>query len=149
MGGQIDADLTRLEAIAAVLDRSAEPYFVSLDGNEQYADARGRRRTGGAASAPAPALRGCGTRSSSSSSRSPASWRCRPTCARADLGKPVIIDESDGELDTFVQARARGYAGVSSKTCKGLYKSILNAARCAAWNARGRRGRATSCRPKT
>jgi len=53
-----------------------------------------------------------------------------------DLGKPVIIDESDGELDSFVQARERGYAGVSSKTCKGFYKSILNAARCAAWNAR-------------
>jgi hypothetical protein len=47
----------------------------------------------------------------------------------------VIIDESDGELDTFVHARDRGYAGVSSKTCKGLYKSVLNAARCAAWNA--------------
>jgi hypothetical protein len=51
------------------------------------------------------------------------------------LGLPVIIDESDGMLDTFVQARERGYTGVSSKTCKGLYKSILNAARCAQWNA--------------
>src|SRR5207248_10118844 len=51
----------------------------------------------------------------------------------ADLGKPVIIDESDGELDTFVQAKARGYRGVSSKTCKGFYKSVLNAARCKAW----------------
>jgi hypothetical protein len=49
--------------------------------------------------------------------------------------KPVIVDESDGELDSFVQARACGYAGISSKTCKGLYKSLLNAARCAAWNA--------------
>ena len=56
---------------------------------------------------------------------------------KADLGKPVIIDESDGELDTFVAARERGYTGVSSKTCKGLYKSILNAARCAAWNSEG------------
>jgi hypothetical protein len=51
-----------------------------------------------------------------------------------DLGKPVIIDESDGEIDSFVQARAHGYAGVSSKTCKGFYKSVLNAARCVAWN---------------
>ena len=51
------------------------------------------------------------------------------------LGLPVIIDESDGTLDTFVEARARGYDGVSSKTCKGMYKSILNAARCAQWNA--------------
>jgi hypothetical protein len=46
----------------------------------------------------------------------------------------VIVDESDGELDSFVQARERGYAGISSKTCKGFYKSVLNAARCAAWN---------------
>jgi hypothetical protein len=52
----------------------------------------------------------------------------------AALGKPVIVDESDGELQSFVQARAHGYAGISSKTCKGLYKSVLNAARCAAWN---------------
>ena len=50
------------------------------------------------------------------------------------LGKPVIVDESDGELQSFVQARAQGYAGISSKTCKGFYKSVLNAARCAAWN---------------
>ena len=63
-----------------------------------------------------------------------------PTCAAPSLGKPVIIDESDGELDAFVQARARGYAGVSSKTCKGFYKSLLNAARCAAWNARAGAG---------
>ena len=51
------------------------------------------------------------------------------------LGLPVIVDESDGTLDTFVEARERGYTGVSSKTCKGLYKSILNAARCAKWNS--------------
>ena len=50
--------------------------------------------------------------------------------------RPVLIDESDGTLDAFVQARARGYAGVSSKTCKGLYKSLLNAARCRQLNQR-------------
>jgi hypothetical protein len=52
-----------------------------------------------------------------------------------DLGKPVIIDESDGVLDAFVEARARGYAGVSSKTCKGIYRSLLNAMRCTVWNS--------------
>ena len=31
--------------------------------------------------------------------------------------------------------RPCGYSGISSKTCKGFYKSLLNAARCAAWNA--------------
>ena len=47
---------------------------------------------------------------------------------------PVIVDESDDALDAFVRARARGYRGVSSKTCKGIYKSLVNAARCALWN---------------
>ena len=47
---------------------------------------------------------------------------------------PVIIDESDGEMDAFVRARALGYRGVSTKLCKGLYKSIINLARCRAWN---------------
>ena len=46
----------------------------------------------------------------------------------------MIIDESDGELGSLVRAKERGYTGVSSKTCKGLYKSVLNAARCARWN---------------
>ena len=49
--------------------------------------------------------------------------------------EPVIIDESDGELDAFVRARALGYGGVSSKDCKGFYKSIVNLARCRLWNA--------------
>jgi hypothetical protein len=49
------------------------------------------------------------------------------------IDKPVIIDESDDSLEAFARARALGYRGVSSKTCKGLYKSLLNRARCAAW----------------
>ncbi len=47
---------------------------------------------------------------------------------------PLLIDESDGTLDAFPQARALGYTGVSSKSCKGFYKSTVNAARCAQWN---------------
>ena len=49
--------------------------------------------------------------------------------------KPLIIDESDGELSSFPAAQRLGYTGVSSKNCKGLYKSILNAARVAKLNA--------------
>jgi len=54
--------------------------------------------------------------------------------------KPVIIDESDGELDAFRRARSLGYRGVSSKDCKGFYKSIVNLARCRLWNAEGGQG---------
>jgi hypothetical protein len=46
----------------------------------------------------------------------------------------VIIDESDDSLEAFPRARRLGYTGVSSRTCKGIYKSILNAARCRLWN---------------
>ena len=39
-----------------------------------------------------------------------------------------------GSLESFPRARQLGYTGVSSKTCKGIYKSLLNAARCRVWN---------------
>jgi hypothetical protein len=48
--------------------------------------------------------------------------------------RPVIVDESDGTLDAFPTARERGYTGVSSKNCKGFYKSLINLARCRVWN---------------
>ncbi|MEJ6021045.1 enolase C-terminal domain-like protein [Ramlibacter sp. PS4R-6] len=132
VGGNLQADVARLEAIAQVLDRAREPYFASLDGNEQYADAQGVAQLVDA------------IRTHPSLARL---WQSilfieQPIARKvaldvdlrdAKLGKPVIVDESDGELDTFVQARERGYAGVSSKTCKGFYKSVLNAARCRQW----------------
>ena len=51
--------------------------------------------------------------------------------------RPLIIDESDAELSSFPTAVSLGYAGVSSKLCKGLYKSILNAARVEILAAQG------------
>jgi hypothetical protein len=51
--------------------------------------------------------------------------------------RPLIIDESDGELSSFPVALGLGYTGVSSKICKGLYKSLINAARVATLNAAG------------
>ena len=38
-------------------------------------------------------------------------------------------------ISTFPQALKLGYAGVSTKNCKGFYKSILNAARVERLNA--------------
>lgn len=133
VGGQVDADLDRLQAIAAVLDRASGPYHASLDGNEQYDSAdgvaelvRGIRAT--------PALRRLWSSILFIEQPIARKLALDVDLRAADVGKPVIVDESDGELASFVQARARGYAGVSSKTCKGFYKSVLNAARCAAWN---------------
>jgi hypothetical protein len=39
---------------------------------------------------------------------------------------PLIIDESDGDLDAFPRAVGLGYRGVSSKNCKGIVKAFLN-----------------------
>ena len=39
--------------------------------------------------------------------------------------------------DAFPAARALGYRGISSKSCKGVYKSVINATRAAKWSAEG------------
>lgn len=134
VGGEIAADLARLHVIAAVLDRADTPYFVSLDGNEQYVDAAGIAELM-ARVRQAPALVRLYDAILFVEQPIARKLALDVDLRGASIGKPVIVDESDGELDTFVQARARGYAGISSKTCKGFYKSLLNAARCAAWNA--------------
>ena len=39
---------------------------------------------------------------------------------------PVIIDESDGALDSLSRALELGYSGTSHKNCKGIIKSVAN-----------------------
>jgi hypothetical protein len=48
-----------------------------------------------------------------------------------------IIDEADDSYDAFPRAKALGYRGVSSKSCKGLYKSLINGARAGLWSKAG------------
>lgn len=133
VGGNVEADVDRLQAIASVLDRAPQPYHASLDGNEQYDSAEGVLELVRAIQA-TPALARLWSSTLFIEQPIARKLALEVDLRAADFGKPVIIDESDGELASFVQARAHGYAGVSSKTCKGFYKSVLNAARCAAWN---------------
>ncbi len=131
VAGDVTRDLDRLEQIATVLDRLAPGYRCTLDGNEQYDDAQGilelwRRM------AERPGLRAL--RASVLFIEQPIR---RAMALQQDIRalaaeRPVIIDESDATLDAFPQALALGYSGVSSKCCKGFYKSTLNAMRCAA-----------------
>jgi hypothetical protein len=134
VGGNIEADLARLAKIAAVLDRDGGDYRATLDGNEQYDTVEGiaelRRRM-----QETPALeRLVAATLFIEQPIKRASALQKPVTALAAL-KPLIIDESDGELGSFPTALKLGYSGVSSKNCKGLYKSILNAARIAKLNA--------------
>jgi hypothetical protein len=51
--------------------------------------------------------------------------------------RDFIIDEADDSYDAFAEGRALGYRGISSKSCKGIYKSVINATRAAKWRAEG------------
>lgn len=126
VGGDVKADVERLSAIAAVLDRLPE-YHASLDGNEQYEDAEGIRELWAAIQAKLKRLAASILYIEQPIKRQVAF--AQPVA----LEKPVIIDESDDSLDAFPRARALGYRGVSSKTCKGIYKALINAARCREW----------------
>jgi L-alanine-DL-glutamate epimerase-like enolase superfamily enzyme len=126
VGGDVKADVDRLSAIAAVLDRLPE-YHASLDGNEQYEDAEGIRELWTAVKSKLKRLAAGIVYIEQPIKRQHAF--AQPVA----LEKPVIIDESDDSLDAFPRARALGYRGVSSKTCKGLYKALINAARCREW----------------
>lgn len=133
IGGEVRHDVKRLRSIAAVLDRIPEPYFATLDGNEQYEHV----------SAVLDLWHTLKTEPRLSRLVSSIIFIEQPikrqNALAADIAplaaeRPVIIDESDDTLEAFARARALGYTGVSSKSCKGLYKSLLNAARCHEWN---------------
>jgi hypothetical protein len=142
VGGRLDEDLGRLQAVAALLDRLiAEPYVVSLDGNEQYkslddftALLEAMAKTSGLARfrrsilfVEQPLDRAVAL--------DPAA-----TQGLAEIGLPLIIDESDGELDSFKTAVKLGYRGVSTKNCKGIFKSFLNRSLVERWNGKRKPG---------
>ncbi len=140
VGGKVDEDIERLAAIAAVLDRIPEAYFASLDGNEQYESVEGAAELWSRMQAE-PRLRRLAASVLFIEQPINRKYALAQDVAALSRDKPVIIDESDADLDAFPRARALGYAGVSSKTCKGMYKSMINAARCARWNAQGQTAR--------
>lgn len=133
VGGDVTVDVARLVAIAAVLDGTAD-YRVSLDGNEQYDDIAGALALWEALCAQ-PSLRRF--RESVLYVEQPINRAAALTRDVRALAahRPMLIDESDSEIGSFPAARALGYTGVSAKSCKGLYKSLINAARCMQWNA--------------
>jgi hypothetical protein len=134
--GQLDKDIARLTAIASVLDHIKEPYFASLDGNEQYKNAEEVAELLSAMRT-TPALNRVVNSIMFVEQPISRAHALDTDLSHMALGLPVIMDESDGTLDAFVQAKEKGYSGISSKTCKGIYKSFLNAARCQQWNTEG------------
>jgi L-alanine-DL-glutamate epimerase-like enolase superfamily enzyme len=135
LGGDPEADTSRLIRIGRQLLGLPYDYRVTLDANEQYAD---------------PAALGVLVgRLESSSALQPIASKLlyleqpmpRDVTRQSPLGAlaqhDFIIDEADDSYDAFPAARALGYRGISSKSCKGLYKSIINATRAAKWSVEG------------
>jgi hypothetical protein len=130
VGGDARADVERLVAIAGVIDRIETPYCATLDGNEQYDALQGVAELWARMKGEVRLAR---LVESVLFIEQPVKRQKALAARVAGIDKPVIIDESDDALDAFPRAKALGYRGVSSKTCKGIYKSLLNAARCRAW----------------
>ena len=132
LNGDPEADAARLIRIGSELAKLGHDYRVSLDANEQYASpaALGAlvERLGNDS-----ALKTIASRLLYIEQPMP-----RDITGQSPLGKRAacdfIIDEADDSYDAFPAARALGYRGISSKSCKGIYKSIVNATRAAKWS---------------
>lgn len=123
-------DADRLRTIHDIVaDGSVDGYAFSLDANEQYDDVADFRdqwesmREDSDLAAfldnllyveqPLPRDEAF----SDATAETFAAWDNRP---------PVIIDESDSDLDSLRRALDCGYAGTSHKNCKGVFKGLAN-----------------------
>jgi hypothetical protein len=128
--GRIEADIERLTRIAEVLQRLVSDWRVTLDGNETFADAADLGRFWHALQA-APALAELRQRTlllEQPLARAVA--LCEPIAALG-ITVPVILDESDDHASALDEGLALGYRGISSKACKGIYRSLASAHRIA------------------
>jgi L-alanine-DL-glutamate epimerase-like enolase superfamily enzyme len=137
LNGDPEHDAARLLRIGRELARLPYDYRVTLDANEQYAS-------------PA-ALGEMADRLDKDGALTPIAAKLlyieqpmpRESFRQSPLGALVrrdfIIDEADDCYDAFPAARELGYRGISSKSCKGIYKSIVNATRAATWSSEDER----------
>jgi hypothetical protein len=135
LNGDPEHDAARLARIGKELATLPHDYRVTLDANEQYADLTG--------------LSALVDRLDRDGALEPIVQKLlyieqpmpREIFRKSPLGalarRDFIIDEADDSYDAFPAARSLGYRGISSKSCKGIYKSIVNAARAAKWSEEG------------
>jgi len=135
LNGDPRHDADRLTRIGRELATLPYDYRVTLDANEQYADLA--------------ALSALVDRLERDASLRPIAQKLlyieqpmpRDVTRQSPLGAlarlDFIVDEADDSCEAFPIARALGYRGISSKSCKGIYKSVINATRAAKWSASG------------
>jgi hypothetical protein len=130
VNGDLERDLERLHRVAEVIEsRAGADFAFTLDGNEQFKSA-GEFRAFWMAVTGSARLRGFLSRLlfveqplhrdvalDADAGAALSQWPDRP---------PLIIDESDGSLDSLPVALALGYDGTSHKNCKGVFKGVAN-----------------------
>lgn len=126
----LEEDLTRLEAIEALLKRlCGDNYALSLDGNEQFESWKQFTLFWEAAQS-RPKLRSLLDHilfiEQPISRHSALAENSIGQLPNGQSTPPVIIDESDAGLESFRLALDCGYQGVSHKNCKGVFKGIAN-----------------------
>jgi hypothetical protein len=129
LSGVVSKDIYRLKRVLNILNQNGRFYFT-LDGNEQFQRVDEFKAFWGG-------LQGDGYLASNlrhllyveqplhrdaalcTQNQEPLRrWVDRP---------PMVIDESDSELDSLKIALDCGYSGTSHKNCKGIFKGIANA----------------------
>lgn len=132
-----EGELARLRRLSALLEARCGDFRVTLDANEAFVDVDHWAQTLAAFEAD-PALTPLWSR---------VRYIEQPFDRRLALGlkvdaisasKPLLIDESDDRDEAFAEALVCGYLGVSVKTCKGVARAVLNAARAARAREEGR-----------
>ncbi len=140
LSGDTEADIERLQRIARIMETHAPAQYAhTLDGNEFYTEVGPFRQFWETIQAE-PSLRSFLSRAlfveqpfhrdaalAESVKDDLRRWRERP---------PLIIDESDGEMNSLADALACGYAGGSHKNCKGVFRGIVNACLLALYRQR-------------
>ena len=129
VGGDVEDDLARLARIIQLIEQAVpDEYAFTLDGNEQYKSMADFRHFWEQLTATFPAFieqlifveqplhRAIAL--SNEVGDALEAWPDHP---------PMIIDESDGSLDSLPTAIALGYQGTSHKNCKGIFKGLANA----------------------
>lgn len=136
LSGDPAADRDRLSLIAAALEQDSIDYRATLDANEQYEN-----------------LDALNTLAHSLLHdrnferfvqrllyiEQPLPRDLTFSTSLGALGESFafIVDEAESEYDAFPKAIKLGYRGISSKACKGIYKSLLNGARAWSWEKSG------------
>jgi hypothetical protein len=135
VSGAAEQDIFRLTRIAETLDRLPH-YVITLDGNEQLPDAAAAAEFWRQVQT-TPELKRLAAATLYIEQPLPRAITLNTDVIALSGTTPALIDESDNTLDAFVKATVHGYTGVSSKNCKGIYRSLLNAARCHKLNLGG------------